>query len=236
MTSFTAPWKPAFAGACLLGSLAAPAGAQPQWQDLPELERAAESYARAHVQQQPGRIEVSAGALDPRTRLPRCEQLQAFLPPNARLWGTSNVGLRCVQPSAWSMFVPVTVRVHAEVVVTSRPVGRGQALGDADLALRTLDLTQQPLGLITNTRAAAGKVSVAALPAGAALRPDMLRAPVAVFQGQNVKLLFQGDGFRVSSEGRSLSNASIGEPAQVRTASGKVVKGTVQAPGVVEVR
>jgi flagella basal body P-ring formation protein FlgA len=77
---------------------------------------------------------------------------------------------------------------------------------------------------------------VAALPAGATLRPDMLRAPFAVAQGQSVKLLFLGEGFRVSSEGRSLSNASIGQPAQVRTASGKVVKGTVQAPGVVEVR
>jgi flagella basal body P-ring formation protein FlgA len=220
----------------LLLALATAVGAQPQLQDVGELERAAESYARAHVQQQPGRIEVRAGPLDPRTRLPRCEQLQAFLPPNARLWGASNVGLRCVQPSAWSVFVPVTVRIHAEVVVTSRPVGRGQVIAEADLARRTLDLTQQPLGLIADAQAAVGRVSVAALPAGATLRPDMLRAPFAVAQGQSVKLLFLGEGFRVSSEGRSLSNASIGQPAQVRTASGKVVKGTVQAPGVVEVR
>src|SRR5262249_4081118 len=106
----------------------------------------------------------------------------------------------------------------------------------ADLSVRTLDLTQQPLGLITEAQAAIGRMTLAALPAGASLRPDMLRAPFAVTQGQQVRLLFQGEGFRVSSEGRSLSNAAVGEAAQVRTASGKVVKGWVQAPGVVEVR
>jgi flagella basal body P-ring formation protein FlgA len=219
----------------LLG-LALPAASQPQWQDLRELERAAASYARAQVQQQPGRVEVTITPLDPRMRLPRCEKLQPFLPPNSRLWGAGNVGLRCLQPNAWSVFVPVAVRVYASAMVTSRPVGRYQVLSPADLAPRTLDLTQQPLGLITEPAAALGKMTQAALPAGAPLRPDMLRAPFAVAQGQQVRLLFQGEGFRVSSEGRSLSNAAIGEPAQVRTASGKVVKGVVQAAGVVEVR
>jgi flagella basal body P-ring formation protein FlgA len=90
--------------------------------------------------------------------------------------------------------------------------------------------------LITAAQAAVGKLTLAALPAGASLRPDMLRAPFAVAQGQQVRVLFQGEGFRVGSEGRALSSAAVGEAAQVRTASGKVVKGTVQAPGVVEVR
>jgi flagella basal body P-ring formation protein FlgA len=228
-------FMPALVLLLLLGA-AVPTAAQPQWQDLRELERAAESYARTQVPRQPGRVEIAASPLDPRTRLPRCEKLQAFLPPNARLWGNSNIGLRCVEPSAWSVYVPVSVRVFASTVVTARPVGRHQVLSAADLSVRTLDLTQQPLGLITDAQAAVGRMTLAALPAGASLRPDMLRAPFAVAQGQQVRVLFQGEGFRVSSEGRALSSAAVGEAAQVRTASGKVVKGTVQAPGVVEVR
>jgi flagella basal body P-ring formation protein FlgA len=222
--------------ACAVLWLSLPATGQAQWQNLDELHRAAERYARTQLPAQPGRVEVTVSALDAGTRLPRCENLQAFLPANARLWGRSNVGLRCLRPHAWSVFVPITVRVFAPVLVTSRPVGRGQALAEADLTQRELDLTQQPLGLITDTQAAIGKVSVAALPAGATLRPDMLRAPFAVTQGQPVKLLFQADGLRVSSEGRSLSNAAVGEGAQVRTPSGKVVKGVVQSPGIVEVK
>lgn len=221
--------------AVLLG-LALPAAGQPQWQDLGELERAAESYARAQVQQQPGRVELMITPLDPHTRLPRCEKMQPFLPPDARLWGESSVGLRCLQPSAWSVSVPVTVRVFAAALVTTRPVGRYQVLSSADLAPQTLDLTQQPPGTITDAQAAIGRMTVAALPAGATLHPDLLRAPFAVSEGQPVRLVFQGDGFRASSRGRSLGNAAVGEPVQVRTASGKVVSGVVQAPGVVEVR
>jgi flagella basal body P-ring formation protein FlgA len=223
---------------CLLILLAVtlPAAGQPQWQDLGELSRAAEGFARAQVQAQPGRIEVTVATLEAGTRLARCEKLQPFLPSNAPLWGAGNVGLRCVQPHAWSVFVPVTVRVFADVVVTSRPVGRHQVLADADLTRRTVDLTQQPLGLIVEPQSAVGRMTRAALPAGATLRPDMLRAPFAVSQGQHVRLLFQGAQFSISSEGRSLSNAAVGEPAQVRTASGKVVKGIVQEPGVVAVK
>lgn len=220
----------------LVLSLALPAAVQAQWQDLEELERAAERFARSQVPTQPGRVEITVAPLDRGMRLGQCEKLQAFLPPNGRLWGASNVGLRCLAPHAWSVFVPVTVRVYAQAVVTSRPVGRGQPLTADDLAQRTVDLTREPLGLITAPDAAIGKVAVAALPAGATLRPDMLRAPLAVTQGQHVQLLYQADGLRVSSEGRSLTNAAVGERAQVRTATGKVVRGIVQAPGIVEVR
>jgi flagellar basal body P-ring formation protein FlgA len=220
----------------LVLAAALPALGQSQWQELAELERAAESYARMQVRHQSGRVEVSATAVDRGTRLPRCEKLQPFLPSNAPLWGSANVGMRCLQPHAWSLFVPVTVRVFADAVVTARSVGRHQLLAEADLASRTVELTQEPLGLITEPSAALGRITRAALPAGATLRPDMLRAPFAVSQGQQVRIVFHGESFRVTSEGRSLSSAAVGEPAQVRTASGKVVKGTVQGPGVVEVR
>ena len=92
------------------------------------------------------------------------------------------------------------------------------------------------MSVLTAAAEAVGRSSVAALPAGAVLRPDMLRAPHAVLQGQEVRLIFHGQGFQVGSAGRSLSDAAVGQPARVRTASGKVVTGIVQGPGVVEVK
>lgn len=222
--------------AALLPLGAGDARAQPQWQDLDEVRRAAESYAHTQVNVLPGRAQIEAAQLDPRTRLARCESLQPFLAANARLWGSSNVGVRCVRPNAWSVFVPVTVRVFADVTVTSRPVGRGQTLTAADLGRQNVDLTRWPIGLLSDPSAAVGKVSVAALSAGTPLRADMLRAPYAVTESQRVKIVFRGAGFSATSAGRSLGNAAVGEPVQVRTASGKVIKGVVQGPGVVEVK
>ena len=83
--------------------------AQPQWQDLEELQRAAEAFARAHAQGLLGRAEIEALPLAPGTRLARCESLQTVVPPGERMWGDSSVLVRCVRPYAWSVPVPVSV-------------------------------------------------------------------------------------------------------------------------------
>lgn len=210
--------------------------AQPQWQDLVELQRAAEAFARAHAPALPGRAQIEALPLDPHTRLARCESLQTVLPPGERLWGDTSVIVRCVRPRAWSVFVPVSVKVFAEAVVTAHPIARGQTLTAADLLQREQELTKWPTGPIVDPEQAIGKVAVVPLPAGAALHGDMLRAPYAVAEGQRVRVIFHGDGFRATSAGRSLGNAAVGETVPVRTASGKVVTGVAHSPGVVEVK
>jgi flagella basal body P-ring formation protein FlgA len=209
---------------------------QPQWQDLEELRRAAEAFARTHAPTLPGHAQIEALPLDPHTRLARCERLQTVLPPGERMWGDTSVIVRCVRPRAWSVFVPVSVKVFAEALVTAHPIARGHVLTAADLSQREQELTKWPTGPIVDPAQAVGKVTVVPLPAGAALHADMLRAPYAVAEGQRVRVVFHGDGFRATSAGRSLGNAAVGEPVLVRTASGKVVKGVAQGPGVVEVK
>lgn len=207
-----------------------------QEHDLGELQRAAEVYARSQTAHLPGRVEISVAPLDPRTRLARCENVQPFLAPGTKLWGGSKIGLRCLEPGSWTLYVPVQVKVTGEVVVTARPVRRGQLLGYDDIRLASAELTRMPRDVLTELAQAIGKSANAALPSGFALREDMLRAPLAVTAGQRVVILFQGDGFQVSSEGKSLGNASVGEAVQVRSASGKLLSGVVQEPGVVQVR
>jgi len=203
---------------------------------LAALERTALEFARAHTAQVQGRVEVSAHALDPRTRLAPCSRTSAALPAGTRLWGRTNVAVHCEDAGGWTINVPLTVRVHAPVLVTSRAMGRGERIAAADLFTKVLDLTQLPLGVMTDAGQAVGKTTIASLPAGATLRPDMLRGAMVVTQGQHVQILYVGEGFRVSGEGRALNNAAIGAPAQVRTAAGKVVKGIATGPGLVEVR
>ncbi|MCW5622207.1 MAG: flagellar basal body P-ring formation protein FlgA [Burkholderiales bacterium] len=203
---------------------------------LSEIERMAVEFARAHTADQQGQVEIDVHALDPRTRLFACGRTQAYLASGTRLWGRTSVAVRCQEAGGWTINVPITVRVLAPVLVTTRALGRGEKVAAADLSSKTLDLTQLPLGVLTDPVQAVGKTAVAALPAGATLRPDMLRGATVVTQGQQVQILYVGEGFRVSGEGRALNNAARGSPARVRTPAGKVVKGIATAPGVVEVR
>jgi len=102
--------------------------------------------------------------------------------------------------------------------------------------MQRLDLTQLERGVFTDLEQVIGKVTKTAVSGGTPLRSDQLRAAAVVVQGQQVRVVFSGAGFNVSSEGRALGNAGVGEPVQVRSASGKLLKGIVTGPGVVQVQ
>jgi flagella basal body P-ring formation protein FlgA len=205
-------------------------------QDPAQIRRAIEALVQAQTHDLPGRVELARAEVDSHLRLARCPELETFLPPGARLWGNSTVGVRCLAPEKWSIFVPVQVRVWADVVVSVRPLSRGQTVTPGDMAAQQLDLAQLPPGVLTDPQRAAGRVLNTSIPGGAPLRADMLRAAPVVLQGQMVRVVFAGQGFQVSSEGKALANAGVGEAVQIRTASGKLLKGIVREAGIVEVR
>jgi flagella basal body P-ring formation protein FlgA len=63
----------------------------------------------------------------------------------------------------------------------------------------------------------------------------MLRQPMVVRQGQNVRVVSGGAGFQVSGEGRAMANALAGQVVQVRLASGQVISGIAQNDGSIAV-
>jgi flagella basal body P-ring formation protein FlgA len=231
------PWfaKNALSHCLLYLFLPAIAHGSADWETTASLSQAVESYARSQTADLPGRVLINIGAIDPRLRLPRCKQTAPFVPPGSKLWGNSTVGLRCNEPSPWTIYVPVTVNVIIGVVTTSRHLPRDHLLTASDLVTRDGDLTQLPAGTLTDTAPALGKLLAVGVPSGTALRVDMLRAPLAVVQGQKVKLLVQGHGFKVNGEGTALTSAPVGQPASVRTASGRVVSGIARGQGLVEI-
>lgn len=221
----------AFALAALLSPLASAAG-----ENARNIQTAIESFVRAQTQGMPGQVEVKSGQVDPQLRLAPCNRIEAFLPPGAKLWGNSAVGVRCEAPEKWSLYVPVQVHVYADVVLSARALPRGETIALEDLATQRLDLTQLQRGVFVDVQQVVGKVSKTAIGGGTPLTPELLRAPPVVLQGQVVRLVFSDNGISVSSEGRALGNAGVGEPVQVKAASGKLIKGIVSAPGEVRVR
>jgi flagella basal body P-ring formation protein FlgA len=143
--------------------------------------------------------------------------------------------VRCAGATPWSIYVTAQIKVVGNFVVTARPLGQGQALAATDVALQSGDLTQLPAGILTDPQLAMGKTLSAALAAGQPLRQELLRAPLVVQQGQTVKLQSSGHGFRVTTDGRSLTNAADGQIAQVRTAAGQTISGIARSGGVVEI-
>jgi flagellar basal body P-ring formation protein FlgA len=204
-------------------------------QDPARIQQVVEMFLRERTAGMPGDIVVQAGAVDPRLTLPACAALESFPTSGSRLIGNVTVGVRCIAPVSWMVYVPATVRVIVDVVVGVRPLGQGELIGPADLALQKADLGQLPSGVLTDPAQAVGKTATTGLMAGQPLRHDQLRSPPAVLAGQSVRVISRGHGFQVSTEGRALAAASAGQIAQVRVASGQIVSGIARPGAIVEV-
>lgn len=206
-------------------------------QDLVQLQRLVEAYAKRETAGMPGAsATVTVSPLDSRLSLPRCSAPEPFMPQGARLWGASTVGVRCTAPVPWMVYASVVVEVQGDYLVTARPIAQGELLGPADVVTLRGDLARLPAGILLDSSHAIGKQPAMSLAAGQPLRRDMLRAPAVVTQGQTVRLVTQGPGFQVSAEGRALGNAQDGQLVQVRAQSGNTISGLARPGGVVEVK
>ena len=100
----------------------------------------AESWLRKALPAQQGaetatlRMEVIVGNLDSRLRLAPCGNVEPYLPVGMRLWGKTQVGLRCVDGvSRWNVMLPVTVNAFGPAWVVKGQVPAGAVLSVSDV-------------------------------------------------------------------------------------------------------
>lgn len=195
-----------------------------------------EQYLHAQTQGLPGKVTTRVGTLDPRTQLAPCSAMEPFTLPGSRLWGKATVGVRCLGPANWTVYVPVEIRITGSYVVTVRPLSAGQPLTAADLATRQGDLTNMPPSVLSDPAQGIGKTLKNGLGSGQPVRSDILIAPLVIQQGQDVRLISKGPGFAVSNEGKALNNASEGQMARARTGNGQTVSGIARPGGIIEIQ
>lgn len=224
--------QPAHALSIALVACAAPVFAQEQVAQ--GVQALAQQWAVEAVQKSqraeptPLRMDVTVGALDARVRLAACGNMEAYVPPGARLWGRSRVGVRCVDGiSRWNVTLPVTVRALGEAWVVKTQLAAGTAVTESDVTRGEVDWAEEQGAILTDRAAWLGQTASRALTTGQALRQGMLR-PAQVFQaGATVKIVAQGPGFQISSEAQALSAGVVGQQARVKMDNGRVTSGTV---------
>lgn len=221
---------------CLLLGTAAPCGAAMDPLQLTQIRETVEDLLRRQTAGLPGKVSYSVGAIDNRMTLASCPAAEAFIPAGVRLWGNANVGVRCGGSKPWTIYVPVTVRISATIVIAARALTQANQIEAADLLVQEGDLTQLPGSVVTDPALAIGRSVTHNVAAGQPLRQDLLRSQPVVLQGQSVTLRSQGRGFKVSTEGKALTTAAEGQVAQVRIASGQTVSGIARAGAIVDIQ
>ncbi|VVE70601.1 flagella basal body P-ring formation protein FlgA [Pandoraea captiosa] len=198
-----------------------------QYQNPQIIRQTAERFLREQTTGLPGQVNITVGE-SVSDHMPACTALEPFLPPGARLWGSTSVGVRCAGERPWTLYLQARVSINATYFVAARQINPGETISATDLSPRQGDLTLLPRTVATDAGQIVGTVAVNRITSGLPIRSDLLRSAIAVQQGQTVRVVSRGSGFEVSTEGQVLTRASAGDPVQVRTRAGQVVSGTVK--------
>jgi flagellar basal body P-ring formation protein FlgA len=172
------------------------------------------------------RVDIGVGSLDKRLRLAPCQRIEPYLPPNAKLWGKTRIGLRCAQgATAWNVYLPITVKVYGQAMVSLQPLAAGSVLTAADLVKAEVDLAEDSSDAVMQASQAVGRSLAKPLLAGQSLRLAHLKLRQWFAAGETVQVLAQGNGFKIASEGQALTAGIEGQAARVRTEAGRVLTG-----------
>jgi flagella basal body P-ring formation protein FlgA len=233
MTFVTKGFGP-IARAALVGILTFAAGSLTvravDWQSPDSIRAAARTAAM-----QNGASDVEAVAVDERLKLPACGDALKTEMQRVIQRGSGTVTVSCQGPEPWRLFVPVRAVEQSSVVVLRRSVQPGQVLTADDLEVRHAAAASLPLDYVGKAELAVGQTLRRTQPAGAMLLAGALEQPQGVERGALVTLIAANAAIEVKAEGVALEPGRLKERVRVRTASGRVVEGLVEAPGQVRV-
>ena len=183
------------------------------------------------------RMTAEADSLDSRLRLADCPKpLEASLPGNRPLGARTSVAVHCPVPGGWTVRVPVRVKMFSNVLITTRPLARGDGIGAGDVRAEERDVTSLSYGYVAELDQIQGRSLARPLSAGTVLTPGMLAGRQAVRIGDSVSMQADVEGVVIRVAGVAMGAGDTGTRLKVRNASsGKVLDAVVTGPGTVAV-
>ncbi|WP_036185928.1 flagellar basal body P-ring formation chaperone FlgA [Marinobacterium lacunae] len=203
-----------------------------------DIEIQVESTIRRHFETRvpDSRVNVTVNPINRTLSLTPCDTpLQIELPFSTGERVTAKVS--CATPRPWSLFVTARVQQFASVVIARRPISRDSRIGGDALALSEQNITRLSGGYYTRLQDIVGKSARIPIDNGDIITARMLEASLAVRRGDRVTLEVRKGALLIRTTGTALQDARLNEQVDVENqSSGRQVRGTVTAPGVVTVR
>jgi len=195
----------------------------------------AENWLRSQYATAGHRVVAKAAPIDRHLTLTPCPAaLSASLLEGSRLAPRMNVIVRCPLEGGWTARVGVDMQVYRQVLVTARPLQRGDGIRPDDVRSEERDITRLGYGYVSGLDEVAGRSLSRALVPGAVLTPAAFGGRTAIRAGDQVQLISRVDGIEVRAGGIALGGGDTGARVRVRNgSSGRVLDGTVQGPGEV---
>jgi len=200
-----------------------------------DIERQVESTIRQHFETRvpESRVNVTVNPVNRTLSLTPCSSpLQIELPFSGGERVTAKVN--CAGPRPWSLFVTARVQQFLAVVTARRPINRDSRIGGDALALSEHNITRLGGGYYTRLQDVVGKTARVSIDNGEILTARMLEPSLAVRRGDRITLEVRKGALLIRTEGIALEDGRLNEQIDVKNRrSGRQLRGTITAPGVV---
>lgn len=232
---FRAPTQAAGTLLCLMALFARPPIGHAENVGPRLINEAAESEIRSLAGATAGHLSLTVAPIDPRLRLPACDQpLRAFI-PDGQVRAHTTVGVRCEGSVRWTIYTSIGVETDATVLVARYALPRDANLAASDLQLATRRVPGLLDSYLTDAASAAGQRLKRPLGAGEPLTVDALAPALLIHRGQQVVLMARGSGVEVRVAGVALADARASDHIRVQNLSSqRIVEGIVRPDGVIE--
>lgn len=133
-------------------------------------------------------------------------------------WGNANLGLivRVNDRVERNLSVHVEVEALADMLVSTRPLERGEVISAADVAVQKRDLAGVGGRICRSPTEVVGKRMRTGLRANAPIRSDVVEKVPLVKSGQMVTILLENDSLRITARGQSKDAGGEGDTVMVR--------------------
>lgn len=182
-------------------------------------------------------VQINVGRIDSRLRLAKCDDNLAFKIQEPPHHGRNiTVKASCMNTRRWTVHIPVSIDVYAEVLVTTRSLQRGDILSEDDIEFKRMNTSSIGRGHIEDLSRAMGMEIKRPLRPGDVIRLPHLNKPDIVRKGQTVVVSSNSRFLNVETSGIALVNGYLGERIRVKNKrSNRVVEVEVVAPGKVSI-
>jgi flagella basal body P-ring formation protein FlgA len=208
-----------------------------EYQSLASIRMQTESFIANYPYESPYPPRFQISKLDSRLRLKVCPEALAvdFVRQDIAL-GNTAILVRCPIESGWKIHLPVRIDVFEDVIVTAKPLLKGQNIDTSAVTFQKHNIALLRNGYYVKNSRFEQLQARRNLKRGAVLTPKNLSPRLMVRSGQQVTLVLDYNGLQIKSTGTALKSATLGQVVKVRNSQSlRVVEGIVSGEALVRV-
>ncbi|HET6419125.1 MAG TPA: flagellar basal body P-ring formation chaperone FlgA [Geobacteraceae bacterium] len=155
-------------------------------------------------------------------KLPQGEtSYEVIAPRQWEGWGRANLALiiRVNGRVEKNLSIPVEVTALTDMVVTDRPLERGEIIGPSDVVLRKRDIAGSPGKICRDLSEVVGKRVKVAMRGNSTVRSDYLERVPLIKSGQMVTIIAENDVMRITAVGKARNSGAEGDLIMVQNMS-----------------